>query len=193
MLYGGAIDYCRLTGLDSYSSGEVFDKIVHIEDEDTTSSISSYPFQICPCENDIPNCNKSVITRFIYPGETFTVSVVAVGQRNGTVPARVIVHVSHMHNNGDLYANVTAQLPNGSQHIQQTRNTCTELNYTVLSLSNYTNKNLELYADDLCSTFSGTLTMNLKLVKPAQPDLTLLQMHHVSVSEIFKNIQTAAQ
>ena len=176
VLYGGAIDNCKLThGLDLYSSGEVFDKIFHFEDdENTTSSISSYPFQICPCKNNIPNCNKSVITRSIYPGETFTVSVVAVGQRNGALPARVIVHVSHMHNSGDLYANVTAQLPNGSQHMQQTRNTCTELNYTVLSLSNYTNKNLELYADDLCSTFSRMLTMNLNISKtcPAGFDLS---------------------
>ena len=53
VLYGGAIDYCRLTGMDSYSSGEVFDMLVHVEDdENTTPSISSDPFQICPCENN---------------------------------------------------------------------------------------------------------------------------------------------
>ena len=47
VLYGGAIDNCKLTGLDSYSSGEVFDMIVHIEDGNdynTTSKISSVTY-----------------------------------------------------------------------------------------------------------------------------------------------------
>ena len=48
VLYAGAIDHCKLTGLDSYNSGEVFDKIVHNCDTDnnTTSNISSDPLQI---------------------------------------------------------------------------------------------------------------------------------------------------
>ena len=36
VLYGGVIDNCKLTyGLDSYSSGEVFDMIVHIDNDNT--------------------------------------------------------------------------------------------------------------------------------------------------------------
>ena len=89
VLYGGAVDNCTLIGLDSYSSGEVFNKIAHIEDENTTSTISSYPFRICHCESDLPNCNKSHIYIKVYPGETLKVSVVAVGQRNGTVAAEI--------------------------------------------------------------------------------------------------------
>ena len=183
VLYGGAIDHCKLVGLELYSSGEVFNRLAHIEDENTTSNISSYPFRVCPCENNLPNCSKSVITRPIYPGETLTVSVVAVGQRNGTVPSRVIVHISHVHNSGDLYANVTAKLPNGSQHLQQTGNTCTKLNYTVLSLSNYTNKNLELYADDLCSTFSGTLIVDLNINQTCPPGFSLSETEASCVCE----------
>ena len=88
MLYGGAIDNCKLFGQDSHGSGEVFDKLVHIEDDNTTSSISSPPFRICPCINHHPDCSK-LATKHLkeYPGNTFTVSVVAVGQRNGTFPA----------------------------------------------------------------------------------------------------------
>ena len=49
VLYGGAIDNCKLNGLDSsISSGEVFDKLLHIEDNyRTTSKISSDPNHIC--------------------------------------------------------------------------------------------------------------------------------------------------
>ena len=183
VLYGGVIDNCELTGLDSYSSGEVFNMLAHIEDDNTTSVISSYPFRICQCENNLPNCNKSSISRSIYPGETFTVSVVVVGQRNGAVPSRVIVHIKHVHNSGDLYENVTAKLPNGSQHLQQTGKTCTDLNYTVHSLSSYTNKNLELYADDLCSTFSGTLIINLNINQSCPPGFSLLKSEASCVCE----------
>ena len=62
ILYGGAIDNCKLTDLDSHSSGRVFDMIVHINDDtdyNTTSNISSDPIQICPCENKLPNCSKN--------------------------------------------------------------------------------------------------------------------------------------
>ena len=89
VLYGGGIDYCKLTGLESYSSGEVFDMLVHIGNGSTNSSISSDPFRICLCENNHPDCSKSDKHYRVYPGETFHVSVFADGQRNGIVPTRV--------------------------------------------------------------------------------------------------------
>ena len=146
VLYGGVIDNCKLAhGLDSHSSGEVFNMIVHTDNEtedNTTSTISSDPLQICPCESSHPNCSKFEyhFPRTVYPGETFQVSVVAVGQRNGTVPSRVI---SILNNQG--------YLPN-SQHLQQANNTCTKLNYTVLSLHQHVN--IELHAEGSpCSIF----------------------------------------
>ena len=56
MLYGGAIDNCRLAGLDSHDSGAAFDMLFHIEDDNSNLSISSDPFQICPCENNQSDC-----------------------------------------------------------------------------------------------------------------------------------------
>ena len=75
MLYGGAIDHCKLTGLDSYNSGEVFDMIVQNNDTDyntTSTNISSDPLQICLCGNNHPNCSKYV-PHTVYPGEAFQV------------------------------------------------------------------------------------------------------------------------
>ena len=46
VLYGGAINNCKVTSLESHSSGKLFDMLVHIEDDDTNSSISSLPFII---------------------------------------------------------------------------------------------------------------------------------------------------
>ena len=81
VLYGGAIDYCKLTrSMGPYSSGEVFDMIfnIHNTDYSTISNISSNTVSVCPCENNLPNCSM-LIEREVYPGETFQVSVVALG------------------------------------------------------------------------------------------------------------------
>ena len=87
MLYGGAIDNCRLAGLDSHDSGAAFDMLFHIEDDNSNSSISSDPFQICPCENNQSDCTivEYYVLHMVYPGETFQVSVVAAGQRDGMI------------------------------------------------------------------------------------------------------------
>ena len=86
VLYGGKIDHCKLTGLDTDKSGEVFGMLVHIEDNDTdyktTSKISSDPFCICPCKNNLLDCgefphyNVPELVYQVYPGETFQVCVV---------------------------------------------------------------------------------------------------------------------
>ena len=148
MLYGGAIDNCKLNhGLDSYSSGEVFDMIVHNNDSDynTTSNISSHPFYMCLCTNNHQTeCSISTkqwygikydFPRSVYPGETIQISVVPVGQRNGTVHSIVRSSISYL-NSGFQNANAkpTGAHLQDSQYLQQAHNTCTELNYTVFSL-----------------------------------------------------------
>ena len=93
VLYGGAVDNCKLTGLDLYRSGEVLNMLVHIEDNtdyNTTSKISSDPLHICLCKNNITDCTRSrYYNDPVYPGETFQMSVVALGQRDGTVSSTV--------------------------------------------------------------------------------------------------------
>ena len=188
MLYGGAIDHCKLThGLDSYSSGEVFDMIVHNNDTyyNTTSNISTDPIQICPCENNLPDCTKHQVLHTAYPGETFQVSVVAVGQRNGTVSSEVISNIDQSVNPGHLAE---------SQHLQKTKNTCTKLKYTIFSSSQFVR--MGLYAENSPrSSYSGyTLIILVKLNQTCPPGLiSLSPSNHVSVIPNFKDIQTAAQ
>ena len=92
-----------------------------------TSAFSILPNN-CILGDNLPDCSKSDYTfpRTVYPSETFQVSVVAVGQRNGAVPSTVISIINQEFHTG--------LLP-GSQHVQQANRTCTKLNYTVLSLS----------------------------------------------------------
>ena len=170
VLYGGAIDNCKLThGLDSYSSGEVFDMIVNINDTDynTTSNISSDPLQICPCENSLPDCNEDVHTfpRTVYPGETFQVSVVAVGQRHGTVPSGVV----------SIIDQGKGQLPD-SQYLQTASNTCTKLTYTVLSLSQKVDLDLNPDGSPCSAVFAAdtnTLYIGVSLYQTCPPGFSL--------------------
>ena len=92
VLYGGVIDNCKLTGVHSYGSGEVFDMIsLTYPDYNVASKISSDLFHLCPCVNNKPACSYKIeiFVYTVYPGETFQFSVVAVRQRNGTVPSTV--------------------------------------------------------------------------------------------------------
>ena len=172
VLYGGAIDNCKLTGLDSNSSGEVFDMIVQIEDDNTNSTISSSPFRICPCENNLPNCGKSHVPKTVYPGETFQVSVIAYGQRNGTVAAGIRSHIHIPFST--LYNNIVIEGGGlqGFQYLQQANNTCTTLNYTVFSRPSY-RPSLVLYADGPCSTFGKKLTFDLTMKNTCPPGFNL--------------------
>ena len=167
VLYGGAIDNCKLThGLDSHNSGEVFDMMVHNNDTDynTTSNISSGPLQICLCER------SEYFPRTVYPGETFQVSVVAVGQRHGTVPSQVVSIINQGFNPGHL--------PD-SQYLQQANNMCTKLNYTVFSLSQYVQ--IDLHADGspcsvLLAADTDKLVILVTLNRTCPPGFSLSEM-----------------
>ena len=151
VLYGGAIDNCKLTGI--YNSRYMFNMLVHYNNDNTTSSISSDPFHLCPCENNSPNCSMSNKVLSVYPGETFQVSVVSTGQRNGVVPSEVRSHLE----SGRLQS---------SQYVQKTHKVCTTFNYTVYSQQNVS---LELYADGPCSTFGDKLVLNLDINQTCPP------------------------
>ena len=170
VLYGGAIDNCKLTGLDSHNSGEVFDMIVHTDndtEDNTNSNISSDPLRICPCENNLSQCRVSLyhFPRRVYPGETFQVSVVAVGQRNGAVPGRVISSVDNTQYPGTKLQDY--------QYLQQGNSTCTKLSYTVLSRVQTQQVKIVLRTEDSpCSKLSGyTLTISVNLYQFCPPGL----------------------
>ena len=170
VLYGGAIDNCKLTGLDSYSSGEVFDTLVHIDHENDyniTSNISSYPIHICPCKNSLPDCRLSYGPRNlqVYPGETFQVSVVAVGQRDGTISS-VVRSTARTNSRYSFFLWPVNLLD--YQYLQRTNNTCTKLNYTVFSLSQQVL--LVLHPEGSpCSTYGELMTISVTINQTCPP------------------------
>ena len=179
VLYGGVIDNCKLSGLESNSSGKVFDMIVHIEDDtdyNPSSFISSDPLYICPCEHNLQNCNKSqyYVPYSVYPGETWQVSVVVAGQRDGALPGAVSSKVSKTRN--------TASPGNlqGYQYLQQVNKTCTKLDYTVFSLSPSVNIVLQA-ADSSCYEF--TLDIAVKINQTCPPGFNISESARSCVCE----------
>jgi hypothetical protein len=75
VLYGDYIDQCY--------SGARFSKLFNYTLQHGNSVISSDPLQICYCTNNNPDCTIYEYAVSVVPGETVTIPVVAVGQRNG--------------------------------------------------------------------------------------------------------------
>ena len=167
VLYGGAIDKCTLD-LKYDKSGKVFDMLFQYQADNTTSSISSDPFRVCPCENNHPECSKKKKEISVYPGETFQVLVVAVGARDGIVPAQVISHIDQ------------SRLLS-SQYVQQTTKMCTTLNYTVFSQQR--TSQLSLYADGPCSTFGDKLIVQLNINQTCPPGFDINQEESACVCD----------
>ena len=114
-------------------SGDVYTPVIKIKDADPTKTLPTVvtePYKLCPCsENDI-KCDVSEHPDEIqaYPGETFYVSLSAVGQFNNPSPATIFSEVcltSHICLYSK-YLHITAQ-----QRIQLVGRKCTNIPYTV--------------------------------------------------------------
>ena len=173
-LYGGVIDNCKLNSLGSYTSGEVFDMIFQVDtDDNTTSNISSDPFQICHCVNNLPNCSESEynVPYVVYPGDTVHISVVVAGQRDGIISSAVRFFSNQLESKFRIL---------DSQYLQQANSTCTTLNYTVFSLSQYVS--IELHAEgSLC--YSNDLYVSLNLSQTCPPGFNISESAKSCVCE----------
>ena len=97
-LYGGSIDFCYFFGRYNKSDPtKIFFQMFHFLDHtpNDTSYISSNPERACFCDvgNDgelTQNCAQITRKSEVYPGSTFQVPLVVVGQRNGSVPGIVV-------------------------------------------------------------------------------------------------------
>ena len=108
-LYGGTIDYCYtylhfknyLNRSSYHYSSDIFNTIFDFSLQPGISNISSDPYGVCLCdESGHRNCfiKSYLFPRSIYPGEMFTISAAAVGQRSGVAPATIIATVTRTHN-----------------------------------------------------------------------------------------------
>ena len=123
--YGGWVNLC--TSTRGKSGAPTFNAMFHFQEAPwQLSNVSSNPTRVCVCINEYPDCNITQYNVTAYPGETFQIPAVAVGQRFGTVP--IPVHTSFI----SASSSSPPQLK-PLQGTQQLRKQCTNLTYTIVS------------------------------------------------------------
>ena len=116
-----------LASPDSADGSQLFDLIFKFH-QSGLSVVSSDPTLICLCENGHPNCTLKQKHLSVYPGEVFTVSTVAVGQRDGVVPGVVVAHFAY---------NSSSHILDDFQISQEVGSMCTSLYYNIFSNESY--------------------------------------------------------
>ena len=145
VLYGGSVDSCRLEGHPGMQSSEAFDKIANYSlQPNTLSTITSNPFRVRFCNNSQPS-SSGINNITAYPGQRFTTTVVAVGQRNGTMYAIVSA----------VAKPIQVSSLGVFEDRQSVDNKCTELHYTFFSNASFIN--LMMYVDGSCSSLDGSV------------------------------------
>ena len=156
------------------------------------SLISSAPSRVCLCEDGQPDCLTVFKNQAHYPGETFSISAVVVGQGFGTVDGMVCAQFT----NKD-----TPRLEELQQTQQVTHSSCTELKYTVFSANK--NELMVLSVRQTASELGGfhynpskvayiskdykrMLTINIETV--SQVNFLIEKINGLLAMEVFVNI-----
>ena len=156
-LYGGQIDACYTAAPSQFlynrtlTRSATFDIVTDFRNQPpSTSLVSSDAIKICFCFTGKHNCSVKRQTFSKYPGEEFEISVVGVGQRDGTVPTVVLAY-SHMH-----------KFRNSSQ---QTGRSCTITVYRVLSNSSMNSESIFLTPSDTKFNYPSLLQVTVSLLE----------------------------
>ena len=126
---------------------------VSINESNAQPTISSKPNRICGCINGHPDCSDtpSPYEVSVYPGQTVGVSLVAVGQRNETVPATITAQYDP--DDGATFGDL--------QSTQKSNTTCSELRYTILSSRK--TEEVKLNIDGSCGVEGDPLSVSITL------------------------------
>ena len=138
-IYSSAsFDYCKLAIVDPGTrqvrqmkqlTRDVFDTFFHILPPHSLSEVASNPYKVCICHHGVPACNdREVNISSHYPGESFNITAIAVGQFDGSAPALVQAVI-----NADY--NATLAPGESFQHLSRE---CTNLTLSVHTAVNST-------------------------------------------------------
>ena len=129
-IYGGWIDWSINMAGNIVTYDYKFGSVLFFEGNDSLG-VTSDPTRLCLCADSIPNCNLTERNIKVYPGEKFGVSLVGVGQRYGMVETHVRAKLVDQFNMSSSYIGSDGDL----QDIRETKNECTMVEYTILSLN----------------------------------------------------------
>ena len=160
-VYGGHVDNCIVRdthnnrwggrGHTNDRSTIAFNKMFHPVQNNSTMSleISSDPTRVCLCRDDERDCSLNNHSIVVFSGEQFGLSLVGVGQRNGTVPAVILAR-------SDPSSNLSVQI-SGSK--------CSMVFYTLSTTAHLVR--LMIFPESTCNYFS---TVNVSaIIRPCPP------------------------
>ena len=138
-LYGGWVKFC--TNSTGKSGMLVFNEMFHFQQAlSQLSTVSSSPTRVCVCIKNHPDCKITHYNVTVYPGETFQIPAVAVGQMFGTVQFTVQSSFASVNTSNQSQINPL-------QKAQLVRKGCTNLTYTIAS--SFRNEEMMLTVDKL--------------------------------------------
>ena len=125
-IYGGWVDW-SVNEDGAVNFNPRIKEIIVLQNDDN-NDIASSPLRACLCFDNIPNCTTIEHTIDVYPGQTVTLSTVAVGQRFGTVTTFMTIDFMKSSGVNNIQGTIT-----DSQYVQTAHKSCTPLNYTIIS------------------------------------------------------------
>ena len=123
-IYGGWIDWhVEKDGVARYNPN--ISRILVFKDD---IDISSDPARVCLCVSNVPNCSVTEHERDIY-GQAFSLNLVAVGQRSGTVISFVEARLKVKKR--DIIEGEIVNHINKRHKVQIVQRVCTSVMYTI--------------------------------------------------------------
>ena len=131
-------------------SPTVFQLLFKVDNQSGLSPISSDPLGVCFCFDEQINCSsKWHHIAPVFPGGTFTLDVVIVGQRNGVVPGVVLASV-----NTTCTVNSFTSRLGPLENSRPVGKKCAHLSYTVSSIEPFVTMSLTVEDSLLSVTFT---------------------------------------
>ena len=155
-IYGGRID-------SDADLSKFYFPLITLFHDNSSNTVTSNPTRICMCFKSIPLCDTTEHQVYAFPGQTFEIEAVAVGQRMGIVPTTV--NVLETPNEGSLSA---------GQDVQSVGRQCTILQFTVNTLRLDYKLKLRLQDADI---FESTVNQLLKKKLPPKFHILFQQLN----------------
>ena len=172
-LYGGSVDSCIILNspkkYGNINSSRIFDNLFTTPHQ-YPHSITSTPTRACFCgDDDLPECNKTNITKKVAPGGEIMVNLVLVGQRHSPTP-------------GNLEAKPNAGLKfKHNSYVSKLTETCTNVTFSIESDRTKKSSTIKLFVS---TTRDISFTEHLKSYMPICVHVVLMPC---SFGFIFKH------
>ena len=152
VLHGGALEYCKLqvNSVPQINGLQFLENITTIYNNNSKPRITSNPYKIFLCTDD-DEIDYSLSSNFnTIPGRKFNVSLIAVGQENAAIPARIETQIQHFENNEKVIVVSNSFIPSR----------CT--NVTFQATSDGGNVDFNVFPHD-CNAYDKTLSIRVDL------------------------------